>query len=492
VFAWLGSVVVDVGEVNCNFKQGPSIERAALIVSIVYASILFATAAFQHYLFGTQVWDIGLFEQFSWLIGEGRLTAISSLRQVAPLEDHFSLLLLPLGAVYKLFPSTFTLIGLQSIALGSLPAVAAYVAVQRQVKARLIWALICAIVLCPYSFLVNRGDFHPDVLTIPFMIVAIFEATRSGRWRYYFCLFITLFAKNAQALFGLGLGLYAIAKGRYSRGLITIVISIFWWFLATHLSAAGGDHVAIRLGYLGDTKLEMIATLLVRPWIVFSVASPSDIFLYTLGLSLPFVALLRKPVMACLLGAAPVYLVNIISDSGIQRELNHHYSIPILAFLIAGCLDSMPLISVKAGQIQKNVFNVTLVLSLVAFLGYSRLMYFKSRYLPRLPEAIAFQSVVSGIGAQESVLASSNYVVHLAGRERISQIEKNDYQEKWPFDVIIFPSEKALINVRGRLREVGKTKVGRKMNKVLTRAKATGMSCDQVNDYIRLCRKEAG
>jgi uncharacterized membrane protein len=474
---------------NSNLKQGLPLERAALIVSIVYASILFSTAAFQHYLFGTQVWDIGLFEQFSWLIGEGKLTAISSLRQVAPLEDHFSLLLLPLGAIYKVFPSTFSLIGLQSIALGSLPAVAAYVGVRRQIKARLVWALICAIVLCPYSFLVNRGDFHPDVLTIPFMIVAIFEATQGRRWRYYFCLLITLFAKNAQALFGFGLGLYAIARGRYIRGLITIVISVFWWFLATHLSTAGGDHVAIRLGYLGDTKLEMLATLLVRPWIIFSVASPSEIFLYTLGLSLPFLALLRKPALACLLGAAPVYLVNIVSDSGIQRELNHHYSIPILAFLIAGCLDSMPSISVKARQIQKNIFNITLVLSLVAFLGYSRLMYFKTRYLPRLPEAVAFQSVISGIGSQESVLASSNYVVHLAGRERISQIEKDDYQEKWPFDVIIFPSEEAFINVRGRLREVGKTKVGRKMNQVLKSAKAAGMNCNQVNDYIRLCRK---
>ena len=320
------------------------------------------------------------------------------------------------------------------------------------------------------------------------MIIAIFEATQERRWRYYFCLLIALFAKNAQALFGLGLGLYAIARGRYLRGLISIVISTFWWFLATHLSSAGGDHVAMRLGYLGDTKLEMLATLLVQPWIVFSASSPENIFLYTLGLSLPFLALLRKPAFACLLGAAPVYLVNVISDSGIQRELNHHYSIPILAFLIAGCLDSMPLISVKARYIQKNVFNATLVLSLVAFLGYSRVMYFRSRYLPRLPEAVAFQSVVSGIGPQESVLASSNYVVHLAGRERISQIEKDDYQQKWPFDVIIFPSEKALINVRGRLREVGKTKVGRKMSRILEEAQASGMTCDQPNSYIRLCR----
>jgi hypothetical protein len=258
--------------------------------------------------------------------------------------------------------------------------------------------------------------------------------------------------------------------------------------LATHLSSAGGDHVAIRLGYLGGTKLEMLATLLMQPWIVFSVSSPSDIFLYSLGLSLPFLALLRKPALACLLGAAPVYLINIISDSGIQRELNHHYSIPILAFLVAGCLDSMPLISAKAHQIQKNIFNATLILALVAFFGYSRLAYFKSRYLPRLPEALAFQSVVSGIGSQESVLTTANYAVHLAGRENIFQIEKDYYEENGPFEVIVLPSESALINVRGRLREVGQTKIGLEMREIVEAANNSGMSCDQPNRYIRLCR----
>ena len=69
----------------------------------------------------------------------------------------------------------------------------------------------------------------------------------------------------------------------------------------------------------------------------------------------------------------------------------------------------------------------------------------------------------------------------------ISQIEKNDYQQYWPFDVIIFPSENALINVSGRLREVGKTNVGRKMREAIQVAKHSGMSCEQPNSYIRLC-----
>ena len=473
-----------------NKDEGLSIKRTALIVSIAYASILFTSAAYQHYLFGTQVWDIGLFEQFSWLISEGKIFTISSLRNIAPLQDHFSLLLLPIGLIYKIFPSTFTLIGLQSIALGSLPAVAASLLVSRRVKATLIWALMGAIVLSPYSFLVNRGDFHPDVLTVPLMVVAIFEATQARKLRYYFCLLITLFAKNAQALFGIGLSFYCFARGKYKRGLITFFVSLFWWFLATHFSSAGGDHVAIRLGYLGATKLEMLMTLLSRPWVVFSVASPSDILLYTLGLSLPFLALLRKPALACLLGAAPVYLTNIISGSGIHRELNHHYSVVVLAFLVAGCIDSLPLISVKARQIHNNLLTVTLVFSVAAFLGYSRTMYYQTRYLPRLPEARAFQSVVTGVDSNASVLTTATYAVHLAGRQHISQIEKQAYEQNWPFDVVILPSEDALINVGGKLKEVKKTEIGIQMNQILEKAKFLEMNCSQPNHYIRLCRRD--
>ncbi|QNI62664.1 hypothetical protein SynTAK9802_02390 [Synechococcus sp. TAK9802] len=47
------------------------------------------------------------------------------------------------------------------------------------------------------------------------------------------------------------------------------------------------------MGYLGGIKLEIITTLLSKPWTVFCEASPESILLYTIGLSLPFLALLR-------------------------------------------------------------------------------------------------------------------------------------------------------------------------------------------------------
>ena len=74
----------------------------------------------------------------------------------------------------------------------------------------------------------NRGDFHPDVLTLPLMLLAITETTKKRGWLYYTSLLFTLFAKNAQALFGFGLALYALARGQRTRAGITAGLSLAW------------------------------------------------------------------------------------------------------------------------------------------------------------------------------------------------------------------------------------------------------------------------
>ena len=88
--------------------------------------ILFVFAGLKHILLGSSAWDLGIFEQFSWLIANGKINTVSSLRGIAPLEDHFSLLLIPIAFIYRIIPSSYTLLALQSIALGSLPALTTY------------------------------------------------------------------------------------------------------------------------------------------------------------------------------------------------------------------------------------------------------------------------------------------------------------------------------------------------------------------------------
>ena len=256
-------------------SQLPGHRLAFLILTIIYTTVLFSSTALQHFLLGSQVWDLSIFEQFNWLIANGQINTVSSLREITPLQDHFSLLLLPIALVYKLIPNAYTLLALQSLALGSLTALSTELCRRRNISKGLTWALAIAITLNPHSFLVNRGDFHPDVLTLPLMLLAITETTKKRCWLYYTSLLFTLFAKNAQALFGFGLALYALARGQRTRAGITAGLSLAWWLIATEMSSAGGDHVNIRLGYLGSSKLEILTTLLTRPWSIFAGIDPS-------------------------------------------------------------------------------------------------------------------------------------------------------------------------------------------------------------------------
>ena len=327
-------------------------------------------------------------------------------------------------------------------------------------------------------------------IALGLMLIAIVEATKVRRGLYYISLLLTLFAKNAQALFGLGLGAYACVKGRYRRGLTTIAISLSWWFLATSLSSVHTNHFANRLGYLGDTKLQILKTLFTTPWVVLEVSSVEQIFLYSLGLCLPFLWLLRIQAWPALLACLPVYLTNLIASRGIHRELDTHYSIAIFVFLIAGCLDSLPAISELSSKIARRLLWLTLIFSLAVFLGYSRIGYYQTRFWPRLAEAREFHRVSKEVGDKESVLTVSNYAVHLAGRDKIEQIEKNKFETFSPFDVIILPSMNAKTNyASGKLRLVKDSSLGEMVSDVLKGAESDGFKCSDNVEYVVTCRR---
>ena len=469
-------------------SQLPVTRRPFLILSIIYATVLFCSTALQHFLLGSQVWDMGIFEQFNWLIANGQINTISSLRDITPLQDHFSLLLLPIALIYKLLPNSYTLLGLQSLALGLMTALSTELCRRRNLAPQLTWALAIAITLNPYSFLVNRNQFHTEVLALPLMLLAITETTQKRRWLYYISLQLSLFAKSAQALFGLGLALYALARGQRTRAGITAGLSLAWWLIASEMASAGGDYVNIRLGYLGDSKLEIIATIFSKPWTIFSEASPESILLYTIGLSLPFLALLRLRSWPALLGASPIYFTNLISASGIQRELSHHYSVGILAFLIAGCIDSIATAPTSMRLHGKRIVAITALLATTALLGYGRIGYYSTRYLPRMQEAIHFQEAKKVIPDGASVLAMRNYVPHMAGRLTIRQIEQ-DYGPIDQYEWIVLPADEVPIDTGGKLIPAARSWVGPRIKYVTDEAEANGMQCNKANSSIIVCSR---
>ena len=113
----------------------------------------------------------------------------------------------------------------------------------------------------------------------------------------------------------------------------------------------------MRLGYLGNTNLDIITTLVTKPWAIFPEAPPDAILLYTLGLLLPFLAIFRIAALPALVSTLPIFIINIISSEGMHRELDTHYSIAILPFLIAACLDSIQSLNSFSREIKQKIFQ---------------------------------------------------------------------------------------------------------------------------------------
>jgi len=467
------------------------------LITALYIIILFFLASLKHFLLSSSTWDLGIFEQFSWLIANSRVNEISSIRGIAPLEDHFSLLLFPIGLIYKIIPSTYTLIGMQSIGIGCLFYLILSFARQRVDNQKIYLSILISLLLCPYLFLVNLRDFHPEVVIVPIMFLAATEVTSDNKYIYYPLLLISLFAKKSQVLFGLGLSIYAFIKGKKSKAISTLLISLSWWSISSRYSAVSGDYIAARLGYLGENNLEIVTTLVTSPWKIFNESPPDSIFLYIFGLTLPFLAILNKRAIPSLIATLPVLITNIISSSGIQIELNHHYSIAIMPFILIGCLESLEEINVNKKQVVNRIYYTTIVLSIIGFLGYARIGYFASRYIPRLEESISLHKVKVLIPSSSSLLTSKDYAPHFANRDLVKyfgygnkfSINEN-YLPLSNYDYIVMPERDNYVSKKGKLRLLRNTFGDSHREAIIKEAANLSFECNKMNEHITLCSKE--
>ena len=186
--------------------------------------------------------------------------------------------------------------------------------------------------------------------------------------------------------------------------------------------------------------MNIIFNTISKPWLIFSEASLESIILYSLGLVLPFLLFYSRFSFPSLVGALPIYLPNIISSWGMQREFNSPYSISILPFLIMGAIDTINLQSIHRISLQKLLYSISIFISIAVFVGYARVGYFNTRYLPRLSEAIALSKIKPLIPNNLSLLTTSDLAPHFSNRRMINLLSDSDGISAGKYDVVLYPN----------------------------------------------------
>ena len=154
-----------------------------------YFAVFGTIAAFRHYSFQTQAWDMGIFIQTFWNAANGN-GLVNSLEEIPhTFGVHFSPWLYALMPGYIIFPSPYYLLLVQALAL-ALGAWPLFLLARRILKEEK-WALLIAAgyLLYPSLHWVNLFDFHSVVFLVPLLLAAFyFSETKQWGWAGLFLL----------------------------------------------------------------------------------------------------------------------------------------------------------------------------------------------------------------------------------------------------------------------------------------------------------------
>lgn len=380
--------------------------------------LLFGCSSVRHLLFQSTAFDLGYFDQATYLISQGSAPVVS-FWGFHFLGGHADWIMYPIALLYRLVPSVYWLLEIQAIALslGALPTY--FLGTQAGLKPRQALAIAIAYLLYPLIFNLNLFDFHPEVIALPLILAAIWAARQRHLVGFVVCVIISLGCRDALSLTIAAMGLWLwLFEGRRLYGAIALGCGVAWFLLATQwlipqFRPAGVESVT-RFAYLGATLPEIFANLFLRPQLVLSALFTVQNLEYLVLLFAPLAWGLSWRHLAPLVAAIPPLAMNLLSTMDTQKDLLHQYSLPILPFLVVATIAA---IANGRGLVQ-NPRGIWLW-ALVGFIALAKFGYFGDRYLSSLDTWQATRAALTQLPSEGSILTTAWIVPHVTHRPTV-------------------------------------------------------------------------
>ncbi|MGL5066136.1 MAG: DUF2079 domain-containing protein, partial [Microcoleus sp.] len=317
-----------------------SIKIHPLFVTIVLTAIIFFVASsVRHALFHSTAFDLAIFDRAIYLISQNQ-TPFCSLMGINILGDHAALIFYPLALFYKIYPDVHWLFLVQaiSLAIGAWPSWS--LARQAGLNETNAFAVAAVYLLYPAVFNVNLFDFHSEVIAMPAILAAILAARLNKI--LWFCAAVALIlsckAVLSLTVVAMGIWLFFFEKNR-KCGSIALFLGAAWFLIVTQALIPyfneGRQHAGVgRYEYLGNSVLEIAVNLVMKPHLVAGKFFSAATLGYLILLVLPVIWWISPRFLSPLIGAAPMLLMNVLSDIDAQRDLIHQYSVPVFPFLL--------------------------------------------------------------------------------------------------------------------------------------------------------------
>ncbi|MEC4803464.1 MAG: DUF2079 domain-containing protein [Jaaginema sp. PMC 1079.18] len=386
---------------------------------VVFTTLfLFCCSSLRHALLKSNAFDLGLFDQFVYLLSQG-LPPVVSLAGYHFLGDHAAFIFYAIALLYKIYPDVHWLFLLQaaSLALGS--GVVWLLAQQAQLETAQARIVAIAYLLYPVIFNANLYDFHGEVIAVPAILGAVWSARAKKPLLFLGLILLTLSCKAVLSLTVAAMGIWLWRwEQRRGLGLLALGLGITWFAIATQWlipSFLTIEHNAVsRYAYLGNSIGEIVLNLFLKPQLVCGRIFSGETWQYLALLGLPVAWGLSWLHLAPFFCALPTLAMNILSDASSQRNLVMQYSLPIVPFLFVALISTW-----QHHRVWLKSRRLILTWSAIAFLALAKYGYFWTIYLDSLDTWSETRNAIALVNTSRSLLTLSHISPHLTHRQNI-------------------------------------------------------------------------
>lgn len=376
-----------------------------------------------HRHFGTFAFDLGIFDQSIWLMGEGE--GFNTVRGLHTWGHHASIgyyLFVPfywLGAG----PLFLDLTQLVVLGAGAIPVFLLGRDLMRNEWAALVPAI--AFLIHPTNQWFLREGFHPEVMAITPFLLAVLAARRRHWIAYTAWMVLAVSFKEDIALAAAMFGVVLAVRGQRRAGAITVVAALGWLaFVSTVLIPAyspAGDFYGQFYGDFGDTPTEVAWSVISRPGDTIDRFTDADAFGYLRKLGGPLGLLALLSPLTLLIGLPQVF-INLLSQQSFTWSTWYHYAaIPLVAFTVA-TVEGLARIRRRALLAGAAIGLAVVAVITAVVMGVSPISgYFRNGYwaLDPGPAQGLLEQSVTYPGADDAVSATYNLLPRLTHRRNI-------------------------------------------------------------------------
>lgn len=417
---------------NAEESQNSGITSHWLWYGIGIYIIVFSVLSILKYeSFAASVYDLGIMIQTIWNTSKGWILQ-ESINMGYPMMRfwmaHWEFIYLPVALIYKIFPSPYTILIIQTIviALGALPVY--WLAREKLNDSKVALIFAAGYLLHPAIQNANLCDVHGVTFAATFLMFSFYYLQNKRFVKFIIFGALALLSREdaALVLFMMGLYTFFIMKDK-KKGLIIAAVSLAWfliWYKRMTIRAWLGlpDFVIMEGAEAHWDHLKNISS---DPlYLIKFLAKKYNIryFFYLFG-PMALVSFLSP---THLLIASPILAINLLSSYYYTHEVEHYYSVIIAGFVVVSAIYGLKNISdyiAKRGIKLRYVAYVILLYSLFFFFIKSNVFDFRKWEITEHHKVI--KDVISSIPEEASVSAENGLAVQVAERREIYVFDDN-------------------------------------------------------------------